>query len=100
LTVPVGVKVEAVVTGSILESVAGLASGWLVTDLDVADTAPNLTGLAHGEKSAAEVRTGHNTIRVWTNTSAQVRSRLTASDADTIFRLMTEGWYDTRGRDD
>src|SRR5262245_215059 len=37
---------------------------------------------------------------VWTNTSAQIRSRLSASDANTTLMVDTHGWIDSRGRDE
>lgn len=39
-------------------------------------------------------------FETWTNTSSQIRTRLNASAADTIFRICTYGWLDRRGKDE
>jgi hypothetical protein len=38
-------------------------------------------------------------VRVRTNTSAQIRSRLNASGASTVLRIAVLGWVDQRGKD-
>lgn len=41
---------------------------------------------------------GIGALRVRANTSGQIRSRLSASDANTVLYIATLGWIDTRGR--
>jgi hypothetical protein len=36
-------------------------------------------------------------VQVFTNTSAQIRSRISASDANALLSIATHGWIDTRG---
>lgn len=92
LTVPIGIKVDALVCGFTSNS-AGVAAV-LVSSPDQADTAPtstvstSLTDTAYSSSFQTMVRT---------NTSGQIRAR--SNRAATTFNLTTLGWIDTRGQD-
>jgi hypothetical protein len=102
LTLPTGIRTQANI------SVFGIGTavstdhpaGIFISDLSQTDTAPTGTGVLtqyifHGSASALYIA---STMSVYTNTSAQVRSRIEVSTAATILRIVTHGWTDTRGR--
>jgi hypothetical protein len=93
LPVVTGIKVEALL--SVLSGGhAGSLSRSLISDLAQTDSAPT-TGLftlvqpANGAYASG-------VVRVMTNTSGQVRTRLNASDGSTKLEIGTNGWVDTR----
>lgn len=101
LTVPTGIRVEAIVnvagagTGS-----AGGPGAIFVSDLSITDTGASINVFSIvGTDAAASASYTGATVRCFTNTSAQVRSRLGSSDATTTLYMNTEGWIDRRGRD-
>lgn len=93
LSVPVGIKVEAILT---VFAVADAASNNWVSDPD--------NGSVTGGPGASVVYTATATagdstsayIRVMTNTSAQVNSDSNGTNA--TITILTNGWIDTRGR--
>lgn len=103
LTVPVGIRVKA--WGMVgLSQTANTQSGLsaYISDLDVDDESPTdrgqtivytLSGTAAGLQNESHFLTR-------TNTSAQVRSRCSASDAATTLKITTLGFWDRRGKDD
>lgn len=98
LTVPSGVNVIWV--GSVgLVNTSAAESAMLVTDLATTDTAPSssLNQLAVG--TTAGNQRSSAPINVRTNTSGQIRYRISASDASTTVIASTIGWVDRRGRD-
>ncbi|HEX6035772.1 MAG TPA: hypothetical protein VFY83_15125, partial [Anaerolineales bacterium] len=100
LTVPTGIRVQAIIsTFGYGAAAASNPSSIFISDLSITDSAPsnsvfNLTSYNGG---AVENQNG-STIYVFTNTSAQVRSRLQNSAAATVLVMNTLGWIDTRGR--
>jgi predicted nucleotidyltransferase len=97
LSVPTGINVIALFN-SILISGTPILAVALFSDLastDVAVTASN--GCLAAGNTASEVMAGMFEIR--SNTSAQIRRRLSASDAVVTIRIFTVGWIDRRGRD-
>jgi hypothetical protein len=103
LSVPTGVKVEAIFTAYVKK----VASDFHVkfSALDVTDAAASFTAAplssisaSKSEDSASADVVGEYKIR--TNTSAQIRSRAGNSAAGDILRISTAGWIDRRGRDD
>ncbi len=93
LNVPLGIKVDA------LMRVRGSnASGWvmIISSPDVADRAPSATGQPLADLGASTGIADRTTLRVRTDTSAQVRSR--SSQASTDLQISTYGWIDTRGK--
>jgi hypothetical protein len=103
LTVPTGVRVEALMTAAILTAVAAdFCPAFYVSDLQCADIAPNFAAAFSHETyiaaSPAAVGLG-GFVRCFTNTASQVRSRLQLSASGTQFTINTQGWRDTRGKD-
>jgi len=103
LTVPTGVKVLAYI------SVGGYTGSnsftTVISALDISDQAGQayataaLSGFpASGAQSGAGNGWSFDTMYVRTNTSAQIRSRLSASGASDRLGIVTRGWIDDRGR--
>jgi hypothetical protein len=101
LTVPVGIVVRASVVIGLYSTSSPFAG--LVSSLAVTDQAPQALGTASltapGNIGNAFAGTNWNFIpvTVQTNTSGQVRSRLSASAASDRLGIITEGWIDARG---
>jgi hypothetical protein len=101
LFVPTGIKVKADL--GVYYAALGEAVGVyyaLVSSLDTTDTVPALA--AHTVVNAVTGATTHSGVRTqeWTNTSSQVRSRVSAaSGATTRFAINTFGFYHPRGVD-
>jgi hypothetical protein len=93
LTVPIGVNVFALFTATMGSDTSPTA---LFSDLAANDEAPNATGL--GMIVSIATYGGQGAFQIRTNTSAQVRSRLSASSAGTTLYMQTYGWIDSRGR--
>lgn len=99
LTVPIGIRVQAVLTAGLNDTDQSAASYMLVTALDQTDTAPGVTAVTVGGGYTPNGPTGDNSqISVRTNTSGQVRYRLSFSDGSLTARLQTVGWIDDRGQ--
>lgn len=100
LTVPTGIRVQAIVNLAIVNGTSTNAHPYL-SSLDVTDEAPSLTAgpLATIMSDGTNVaRHGIGPIRVRTDTSALIRSRLAGSNTNTILLIATLGWVDPRGR--
>lgn len=98
LTVPTGVKVWPLINRIIVTGAGGAVTD-LVSSLDQADAAPSLSAAPGATLYVPASSNGAVRLSVRSNTSAQVRSRLSFSDGSTIARLVTVGWIDRRGRD-
>lgn len=97
LSVPVGVKV--LWKGNLRISIGASGSECYLSSLDVTDVAADATsGAIVGGAEGVSSAVGLTLVQVWTNTSAQIRSRINNSDASTSYRLATHGWMDYRGR--
>lgn len=99
LSVPVGINVRPVIHVFINRGEAGGFSV-LFTDLAATDVAPVVQTATQGQIYSV----GGNDNLGWvsdvtTNTSAQIRSRVTNSVAGTTLAIATQGWYDTRQKD-
>jgi hypothetical protein len=103
LSVPTGVKVKASVTLGSFLGTTGHGS-WL-SSLDSSDqaaqsiTTSSLTNMAMGNAEASSYWSFMATD-VWTNTSAQIRSRISNSAAASRIGIITRGWTDPRGRNE
>lgn len=99
LSVPTGVKVEAIINSEVLSTTVNPA--WYLSSLDASDQAPSSTvsPLATQGTLTTNVRQ-YMHMRILTNTSAQIRSRLDASDGNVVLYIASLGWIDRRGRDD
>jgi hypothetical protein len=100
LTVPVGLRVEAIVDLNVFSSSANVTA-FRVSDLSTDDVAVtgNTAQVGGTYFGGANPAFGSAQARVFTNTSAQIRSRASLSDANTLYSIGTEGWIDRRGRD-
>lgn len=96
LSVPPGVIVNAEM-GVGVSTTSGGGAYALISSLDTNDTAPG-SGLAQVASALSANGIGAGPANVRTNTSQQVRSRLSFSDASVTLTLVTFGWIDTRGR--
>lgn len=104
LSTPLGVKVVARLS---VGGFCGSSSFSInVSALDMSDQAPqavdtaSLTGFPTGTSRSATTN-GWNfaSYDVRTNTSSQVRSRISSSGASDRIGIITRGWIDTRGKD-
>jgi hypothetical protein len=95
LSVPVGVKVEALMNVSCAGDYAGNFGAVYLSSLDVNDEAPSSTAapLVSAGTAASSSAASGNPVRVRTNTSAQIRRR-TSSAASATTRIATLGWID------
>lgn len=98
--IPSGVVVDVIMTAMIVDATSTASIAGLVTSVEQTDTVPVIGSLAnlHLRTPGAGVAQATSNLVVRTNTSRQVRYRISASDADISFRMLTEGWIDTRGR--
>jgi hypothetical protein len=101
LTVPTGVRVQAVMYVGADEAALSDAPGSvLITDPTITDTAPSFNvATIQNYSSVNKIDNSGLTVSCYTNTSAQVRSRLQLSGAGTRLDITTFAWYDRRGRD-
>ena len=97
LTVPTGVRVHAIASFSLVDT-AGAATQALITAKDTADTAPSTTLFDLRVYSTGGIGTVLHK-NVLTDTSAVIRTRLSASSATHTIAGTTFGWIDRRGRD-
>lgn len=102
LTVPTGIVVTALITGGFYQGTSQTVAYF--SALAINDTAPQAPGTA-SLTGAVSVTAGANIaqwilapVEVDTNTSAQIRSRLSASGAADRIGVITNGWIDNRGR--
>jgi hypothetical protein len=101
LTLPTGVKLRARVNCGIYSGTTGSVAGY-VSSLDQTDLAPqvfntaSLTGQANFHGCDTGTSWNFNPVDVWTNTSAQVRSRIGTSGALDRIGIITQGWMDPR----
>jgi hypothetical protein len=103
LTVPTGVNVIAKTQLQIVTASGGGAAYGYLSDLATTDTAPAGAGITDTPVATTAgngVSTAAVPKDVRTNTSAQVRSRLSFSDANVTLYINTLGWLDARGRND
>ena len=96
ITTPLGLKVRADLYGSMRDTSPSLGKHAVVFS-------PHLS--THPAESAqvsteTDGEISNYQTTVLTNTSSQVKYRLTSSTGDQNFKIITRGWFDTRGRDD
>jgi len=98
-TIPTGITAPAYLSALLVNgtttSLALFLSDPAITD-SAADTS-SFFSLVGPTAAAGQTQAGEFYIR--TNSSAQVRYRLSASGANDIVRIATKGWIDRRGRD-
>lgn len=100
-SIPTGVKVRAHIFAGIYGGTTNTIVGY-ISSLDQTDLAPQatstaaLTGMGNFHGPDAGARWSFTPIDVWTNTSAQVRTRIDASGAADRIGLISAGWMDPR----
>jgi hypothetical protein len=107
LGVPVGVRVQAHMNAGVLQTTGvNEATVLLLSDLSVADAAASASAAPLGQMAAFATNgvdvfsdNGFGQVRIWTNTSGQIRYRLSASSAQETVKIVVTGWLDRRGQD-
>lgn len=94
LTVPSGIVVT-VSTNVFYDGASGASSALLITSPSQADQVPGTGSYTFFTAATGRVS---GQVRCATNTSAQIRARLSLSNASTTYAFVTNGWTDTRGR--
>lgn len=97
LTVPGGIVVRANIIVALTNSGATGPTSVYISTLAVADLAPTLDQVGNISNASGRAIYTTSQIQVYTGTASQIRSRLTFSDANTVLRIQTMGWTDTRG---
>jgi hypothetical protein len=102
LTVPGGINVVARMNVEAVSIAADAVNvGVYLSDLAQTDVAPSLSAAPLIQVLALVLASNNITtapVEVRTNTSSQIRTRLSASATNTVLRIATLGWDDTRGR--
>lgn len=100
MTLPSGIRVKGKFYVGFTASAAGDNPGAiLLSDLSTADLSPSSAQSSiEVFGTAAGTYAGGATTEAYTNTSAQIRSRLQLSGANTVLAISTAGWRDNRGR--
>lgn len=100
LTVPTGYKVDAIINVGVTGATAvDMPAGIYISELSATDSVPS--AIIYNPLYIYTAATSHQEMvsgTCWTNTSAQVRSRLQISAASTNFYISTRGWIDPRGK--
>lgn len=97
LTVPTGIVCYPIVSWHIQNATTGVIY-LLVSPLSITDTAPSLSAFTLATTGVVNASATSLVSDIPTNTSAQVRTRLSASGASDTLRGTTMGWIDPRGR--
>lgn len=98
LSVPVGVNVRAIMRVGATITTAANQTFALISDLSVTDEAAALSNSQVFGAAALSSAGGTKEIDVRTNAAAQVRSRLSTSDANTVLTIRAVGWIHPRGK--
>lgn len=101
INTPPGVRVEGIfMVGFSAAVAADNPAAILLTDLALADTSPGVQYAGfYCYASGTLINNAGGQVRVFTNTSSQIRSRIQISAAGTSLFITTFGWIDRRGRD-
>lgn len=99
LNVPTGVAVQAMISVTLLDDTANSAVHALVTALAETDSAPTVNlHTVMTPNVGGGPQTSQTFTTVPTDTSAQIRYRLSATGSDKTVQIYSIGWVDTRGR--
>lgn len=105
VTVPTGVQVRALLTAGVANG-SGSALVCHLSSPDISDNAlATLSGITLGTTGAVTISASLSAGNVWeftsvdvrTNTSAQIRTRVSLTGASDYLALITNGWIDRRG---
>ena len=101
LTVPLGLNVMANVQFAVVNTGSAGGAWAYLSDLatnDVAPTGGGVSDLSYASNVNGGVIGSYGRVSVRTNTSKQVRSRVSYSDGNVSVTINTLGWTDSRGR--
>lgn len=98
ISTPGGLVTKANIIVGVTNTGATGPSSVYISSLAVADVSPTLDQVANVSNAAGRSIFANSQIFVYTGGTSNIRSRLTFSDANTILRIQTMGWTDTRGR--
>jgi hypothetical protein len=100
-SVPPNVNVEAIIQPLVGNAGTASVTYGYFSDPALADVGPsaNLADTPDIYGGAAGVGIGGSRLRVRTNASQQIRTRLSYSDGSVTLNINTLGWVDRRGRD-
>lgn len=93
ISVPTGISVKALINIGVNSNVSTRYYG-LITSPLITDSTPSssLHNIRHYQNGGSDIAENPTPKQIWTNTSAQVRTRFNNTNGDnTIF---TEGWFD------
>lgn len=95
-SIPTGVQMQAIMNVMVTNGTNNFVL--YLSSLDSTDQTPSATVAPLGQwhDSAGTETTAAGQIRIWTNTSSQIRSRLSASGVADNFKIATVGWLDNR----
>jgi hypothetical protein len=94
---PTGINIQALF--NVVIAVPSTSARGYFSDLASTDAAPSQTAApGYNVLALTSMGEGGAQLQIRTNTSAQIRYRLSASDASTVIRLFTLGWIDGRGK--
>ena len=98
LKVPIGIQVDAMVVHSVTQGGPGSTFYGLLSSLLDPNSVPSIS--IHDLAIVGNNDSSGNSVarEITTNTSAQIRSRMSGSIAATTETITTLGWIDTRGR--
>lgn len=101
LLVPTGVRVGAIFNYGAYDPTNANQVGAYFSDLSTTDLAASATAapLITSASAGTNNNGGYAKLEIMTNTSAQVRSRMTFSGSTSVLKMATLGWRDSRGRD-
>lgn len=99
LTLPVGIKIRARFTFDIDDAGTSNVIFAYASSLDQTDVAASTSAFNLFIGLGSATRNNSSELNVWTNTSAQIRTRASASAPGIAQRITTLGWMDMRGQD-
>ena len=99
-SLPAGIAVEADLSAVVLPGSSGTIYTYF-SALTQTDTAPSNSTAPLAQIITIATGADHRAVplSIWTNTSAQIRSRQNASGASDVLRIVSNGWTDPRGVD-
>ncbi len=102
LTVPLGINVLANLQFGVINVGSGGAAFGYLSDLATTDTAPSgggVSDVSDASNATGGVAGSYSRLSIRTNTSRQIRSRISFSDGSVSISIYTLGWTDSRGMD-
>jgi len=100
LKVPIGITVDAMVVHSVVQGGTSSSSSFYGLLSSLLDTSIVPSATVHDLAIIGNTDSSNNSVarEITTNTSAQIRSRMSSSIGVTTETITTFGWIDTRGR--